>query len=232
MQANITPPKGCVAVFNQIRNYMIEHQLQPGDLLPTETQLCQWMGVSRNLLREALKSMEVIGMIRSCPGRGTEVCEFSLDFVLNHVMFCANQSNTKAIIELLEIRKRIELGFATQAYQALQPEDIIKIRAIMDGIKEKGKNKILFHHLDREFHMAIFKPLNNSTLNTLLGSIWSVDEHFRVDKKKLFLEETVVKHENIVLALEHRNFEAFQAAMLAHFSSGKYTRQAENFFEI
>ena len=45
--------------------------------------MCQMLGVSRNVLREAIKSMELMGMIQSCPGRGTVVKEFNLGFDLS-----------------------------------------------------------------------------------------------------------------------------------------------------
>ena len=62
-----------IQAFQEIRSYIIRNELKPGDLLPTEQTLCQNLGVSRNVLREAIKSMELMGMIQSCPGRGTQL---------------------------------------------------------------------------------------------------------------------------------------------------------------
>ncbi|MEZ7873305.1 MAG: GntR family transcriptional regulator, partial [Eubacteriales bacterium] len=50
-------------VFRQIRAYILQNNLQPGDLLPTEQALADMLEVSRNVVREAIKSMELLGMV-------------------------------------------------------------------------------------------------------------------------------------------------------------------------
>ena len=55
-------------VFRQVRAYIIQHNLQPGDLLPTEQALVEMLGVSRNVLREAIKSMELMGLVSARRG--------------------------------------------------------------------------------------------------------------------------------------------------------------------
>lgn len=217
-----------IQTFREIRSYIIRNSLKPGDLLPTEVTLCQMLGVSRNVLREAIKSMELMGIVRSWAGRGTVIQEFSLDFIFQNVMFAAAGDDSRAIREMLEIRKKIELGYMRQAYQALTEEDVHHIRGILEGIKAKWEQQIFFHADDREFHMALFAHMENKTLTSLLNAIWSVDEHFKIEEKSKYLDDTIVKHENIVLALEHHNLEAFEAAMLAHFSSGKYASTTSN----
>lgn len=220
-----------IQVFRKIRSLIISNNLQPGDLLPTEQALCESLGVSRNVLREAIKSMELIGLVSAQPGRGTTLQAFNLDFVFQNVIFASANNELKTIQEMLGIRKRLELGFMRQAYSSLQEEDIRYIRSIMERIKEKWElNKEYFHAEDREFHMALFKNLNNSTLLSLLDAIWSVDESFKVEEKVKHLADTIVKHENIIKALEVRNPEAFEAAMLAHFASSKYSN-SESFSE-
>ena len=77
--------------FREIRQFIVDQNLQPGDSLPTEQQLCQKLGVSRNVLREAIKSMEVMGLIEACPGRGTELREFSDEFFLQNVLCLPQQ---------------------------------------------------------------------------------------------------------------------------------------------
>ena len=58
-------------VFRQIRAYILQNNLQPGDLLPTEQALADMLEVSRNVVREAIKAMELMGMVSAQPGRGT-----------------------------------------------------------------------------------------------------------------------------------------------------------------
>ena len=219
-------------VFRQIRAYILQNNLQPGDLLPTEQALVDMLGVSRNVLREAIKSMELLGMVSAQPGRGTMLKQFNLDYVFQNVIFAAAGEEENAISEMLDIRKRLELAYARQAFETLQQEDIIRLRTILESIKKQWEEHRFFHADDREFHMALFSRIRNQTLMNMMAAIWDVDENFKTEEKFKHLDETIVKHENIVRALEAGNEEAFQAAMMAHFASGKYSKQAKSFEEL
>lgn len=212
-----------IQTFREIRGYIIKNELRAGDLLPTEQSMCEMLGVSRNVLREAMKSMELMGMIQSRPGRGTAVKEFNLDFIFQNVLFFTMGEEKKSIREMLAIRKMIELGYMRQAYLALNTEDIRNIRASLETIKAKWQQRIFFHADDKAFHMTLFKHLNNGVLNSLLEAIWAVDENFQPEEKIRHLGDTIGKHEAIVLALERHDYEAFAKAMEAHFASGKYS---------
>lgn len=121
--------------------------------------------------------------------------------------------------------QKLELAYMREAYHSLKPEDIAHIREILERIKHEWQQHIFFHADDKDFHMALFSRLNNPTLLSLMDAIWSVDENFQKEEKFKYLDDTVIKHEKIVHALEAHNEEAFVAAMLTHFSSGKYTSQ-------
>ncbi len=220
---NIKEEKLYIQTFREIRSYIIRNELRAGDSLPTEQNMCQMLGVSRNVLREAIKSMELMGMIQSCPGRGTVVKEFNLDFIFQNVLFFTVGEEKKSIREMLMIRKSIELSYMRQAYLALSGEDIRYIRECLESIKSKWQQRIFFHADDKNFHMALFRHLNNSVLTSLLDAIWAVDENFQPEEKTKHLDNTIAKHEAIVVALEQHDYDAFAKAMEAHFASGKYS---------
>ena len=161
---NLKEEKLYIQTFREIRSYIITHELKAGDSLPTEQAMCQMLGVSRNVLREAIKSMELMGMIQSCPGRGTVVKEFNLDFIFQNVLFFTVGEERKPIHEMLMIRKAIELSYMRQAYLALTSEDIRNIRESLEAIKAKWQQRIFFHADDKVFHMTLFRHLNNSGL--------------------------------------------------------------------
>ena len=210
--------------FRQIRSYIIRNNLQPGDLLPTEQQLCAELGVSRNVLREAIKSMEVMGMVSASPGRGTVIMPFNLDFVMQNVLFFRVGEDDARVREMFGIRKALELGYMRQAFLALEPADVKYIRICAQQIRRDYEQAGLFAQADREFHMALFRPLGNSVLSSLLNAIWMVDANFQLEEKSPHLEYSVAKHEAIADALEQYDFFAFARAMEAHFSSGKYSQ--------
>lgn len=213
-----------IQTFREIRGYIIRNGLKEGDFLPTEQQMCDMLGVSRNVLREAIKSMELMGMIQSCPGRGTVVKAFNLDFIFQNVLFFTVGEEKRSIREMLDIRKMIELSYMRDAYLALTDSDICKIREALESIKAKWEQHIFFHADDKAFHMALFTHLKNGVLNSLLEAIWAVDENYQLEEKAKHLGNTIAKHENIVEALENHDYDAFAKAMQAHFASGKYSK--------
>ncbi len=213
-----------IQAFREIRAYIMRQRLSPGDLLPTEAQLCAQLGVSRNVLREAIKSMELMGMVRAVPGRGTEVREFSLDFIFQNVLFFHMDGQDKHVREMFSIRKALELSFMRQAFDAITKEDIAKMRACATEIRNRWENGEMFEEADRQFHMTLFRSLNHSILNSVLDAIWAADTGFQLEAKMPHLASTVTKHERIVDALEKYDYISFAQAMLAHYSSGKYTQ--------
>ena len=220
-----------IQAFREIRSYIIRNSLKPGDLLPTEQEMSQTLGVSRNVLREAIKSMELMGMVAACPGRGTEVREFSLDFVFQNVLFFNVGGRDEPVREMFGIRRMLELSYMRQAFNALDNEDVAQLRLCLDRMQacaarlpEDESASLEFTEIDREFHRRLFQPLGNSVLNSLLEAIWAVDEGFELEKKSPHLVSSVPRHEAIVAALEDYDYRAFARAMEAHFSSGKYLK--------
>ena len=212
-----------IRTYREIRKYIVQNNLQPGDLLPTEQKLCETLGVSRNVLRESIKSMELMGMVRACPGKGTEVQAFNLDFILQNVLFFqVGPQEEHSIREMFGVRKVLELAYMRQAFHAMTEEDVRALRSLADAMRDNWSRGVFFIQEDKDFHLTLFRSLHNDVLLSLLEAIWSVDDVFELEKKQPHLEQTVTKHEAIVAALENHSYPAFARAMEAHFSSGKY----------
>lgn len=212
-----------IRTYREIRKYIVQNNLQPGDLLPTEQKLCETLGVSRNVLRESIKSMELMGMVRACPGKGTEVQAFNLDFILQNVLFFqVGPQEEHSIREMFGVRKVLELAYMRQAFHAMTEEDVRALRSLADAMRDNWSRGVFFIQEDKDFHLTLFRSLHNDVLLSLLEAIWSVDDGFELEKKQPHLEQTVTKHEAIVAALENHSYPVFARAMEAHFSSGKY----------
>lgn len=212
-----------IRTYREIRKYIVQNNLQPGDLLPTEQKLCETLGVSRNVLRESIKSMELMGMVRACPGKGTEVQAFNLDFILQNVLFFqVGPQEEHSIREMFGVRKVLELAYMRQAFHAMTEEDVRALRSLADAMRDNWSRGVFFIQEDKDFHLTLFRSLHNDVLLSLLEAIWSVYDGFELEKKQPHLEQTVTKHEAIVAALENHSYPAFARAMEAHFSSGKY----------
>lgn len=211
-----------VHVFNQIRNLIAERGLRTGDKLPTEQELCQMLGVSRNVVRESIKAMEIMGMVKSVAGRGCEIQEFSTEMLFESLFFFMGVSDPGLYFTILALRKKLELSYLEEAFYAIRDEDIREIRGVLSQCMHNWERNHFFHADDMRFHMAVFKPLKNRVLDSLLEAIWKVDEAFHPPRELSFEIQNIEKHENIVRALEEGSLEGFRQAMEEHFRTGKY----------
>jgi len=226
-----TSEKLFIHAFREVRAYILRNNLQPGDMLPSEAQLCAEIGVSRNVLREAIKSMELMGLVEACPGRGTMVLEFSLDFVFRHVLLFHMAEDEVSVRRMFDIRKVLELGYMRQAFDSIRPEDIRKMRELVDQMQVHWEESGTFAREDMLFHQTLFAGIGNPVLNSLLNSIWEIDIHFQLEEKLPHLASAVTKHRAIVEALEQYDYMAFARAMDHHYSSGKYMPQHSTYEE-
>ena len=81
------PPSLPETVQTAIRNFIADNNLRTGDALPPETQLTKQLGVSRNAIREAVKSLEMVGIVEVRRGSGLFVGDFSLDPLLDNLPY-------------------------------------------------------------------------------------------------------------------------------------------------
>jgi len=96
-------------IIERLKAYIVEHDLGPGARLPTERDLVGTLGVSRNVLREALKSLDAVGLIEIRVGDGTYVSEFDYSRLAGHVSFAISRSERK-LQDFVEARRTLELG--------------------------------------------------------------------------------------------------------------------------
>ena len=208
--------------LRQIHDLILERGLEPGDLLPPEQVLAGEFHVSRNVVREAIKSLEVIGVVRAVAGRGTELLPFSMEYIMEVMLFFQVPGNESAVRQMFDVRRHLELSYMRDAFYALEKEDIQHLREVVDRIRVSYEQEGLFAELDRDFHLTLFRPLKNAVLDSLMNAIWEVDVRFQLEEKRPHLGDSVAKHEAVVQALEAHDFIGFVKAMEYHFSSGKY----------
>lgn len=221
---NLKQEKLYKQVFYQIRNYIVDQELKFGEKLPTEAEMCEMLGVSRNVLREAVKSLELIGIVKSKPGVGIVVQEYTMDFLYKNMFFGLIVDDRELIKEILEVRKVLELGYSRRAFETITLEDI----EILEGIIEKDV-EIPFEDQDKEFHMTIFKHLKNKTLNSIFESAWLMDRGVNgLDTLTDSHDELIRNHTMIIDALKEKDIEKFIKALEYHFSSGLYIERGIN----
>lgn len=204
-------------VYDKIRKTMLEKQMSAGDKLPTEQELCELYGVSRNVVREAIKALEITGAVKSSPGIGIVVQEFNLEFMFEQLFYFLASDSRFLMGELQDIRRVLELGYAEETYQRMTDKTVAELREILEVMEFKCFKKQYFVQEDMRFHVKMAEPLNNRTLAAILHAYWDVDAVFSLPMKLEYLESSYADHAAIVDALEKKDFPLFYKALENHF---------------
>ena len=195
--------------------------LKPGKVLPPETQLAANLGVSRPIIREALKSLAGQGIIEVVSGKGAVVK--SLDSQLLQVFFRrAMQLEREAIIDLMELRKGIEVQAAALAAQRRTPDELTQLADIVAMMRRHLRVPDLYVEADIAFHRLIACMTHNALMYHLVRAIReaikdTLHENLLRQQSDEQLEHVQQGHEDIYTALEQGDAEAAGRAMAAHF---------------
>lgn len=182
-------------VFNSIIEMINNQEFVNGDKLPGEVELSESFQVSRNSVREALKSLEILGIVSSKSGTGTVVCETALRNIkyLNMI----NQLNDDNIIrEMWQTRIIIEPELTYLAIKNATDKDIKKIVEIADLTLDVFKNEIYNWDYGRQFHEEIYAISNNSLLRNFLTATLNELTFARFDYNLRMNYERIYKDTN------------------------------------
>lgn len=114
------------SVFEQLVSFVVSENWKPGDRIPPERELCQQLGIARTSLREALKAMELVGMVDSRIGDGTFVCPRS-EFLSRPLLWAFTGTDHDELQEIMEARTIIEENLAGLAAKRGTSEQIKEI---------------------------------------------------------------------------------------------------------
>lgn len=207
-------------VIEQIKEMIVEGNLKPGDLLPTERELAQAFGISRGTLREAFRILEREKLIEVKPGGGRYLSR-SLESIEDQNRIMDNIERA-TIMELLEAREIFETGIVELACERATEEDMDDIVKAFERWGQHTDEDDLTRP-DQEFHLAIAKASHNVVLVNMMEL--HMDLLQRTLSKTLQnagrREEVYKEHSQIVEAIKLRDAEKAKAALLHHLSKVK-----------
>lgn len=155
-------------IIKQLQELIRKGDLKPGDKLPPERELAVQLNVSRTAIREALRSLEMMGFINSKVGGGTYIRQVTLDNVILPFSSILSQDK-KLMMELIEVRMLLESEIAKLAARRINKD---KVAAIEDSLKlmekEIAEGKIGLRG-DNAFHDALALAAENSAMSKILN---------------------------------------------------------------
>jgi GntR family transcriptional repressor for pyruvate dehydrogenase complex len=150
-------------IYNRIREWLRSGKLKEGDPLPSERELAQLFDVSRVPVREALKVLEFVGIVRSIRGKGVFVKKISPNDIINTIDFVM-MDHTHTLLELFEVREGIETQAAYLAAERRTIEDLKNIESQLSVIDQNASKNLSSVDSTLDFHSAIIVASHNSAL--------------------------------------------------------------------
>lgn len=158
-------------VQTAIQTYILENRLRAGDALPPESELARQLDVSRNSVREGIKALESLGILETQRGRGVFVKDFSFEPLLDSLPY-GLLFDQQALIDLLEVRRILEVGLIESAMQTISAAQLERLWQVVENMHASAGRDETFVEEDREFHRLLFESLGNKTLLKLLDVFW------------------------------------------------------------
>jgi len=151
------------SAFEQLISHVVHGTWKAGDRIPPERDLCQQLGIARTSLREALKAMELVGMVESRVGDGTFVCPRS-EFLSRPLLWAFTGTDDTEFEEIMEARIIIEENLAGLAAQRATEADITAISDSVQSLHNAIAREEPILDADMSFHLAISRAAHNTVL--------------------------------------------------------------------
>lgn len=209
-------------VQRAVKQLILERGLTAGDPLPTEFELVQELGISRNSLREALKALQAVGIVEIRHGFGMSVGRMSLGALVDELTFhgrMSHQAGQSDLAHLVEIRAVLERGLIEEIVDRVPDRIPAELDTVMDRMEAEARAGQVTPETDRRFHELLYEPLANPLVNRLLGAFWEVYAELRDDLRPVHQEASAVaaRHRQIYDAVRARDRQAASDAMRRHF---------------
>ena len=204
-------------VSQQIQRFIRDGLLKPGDMLPPERELAEMFQVSRSSLRDAIRSLELMGLVEARQGEGTVVRDPSAEALINPLSTMLLQQR-ELVHELLEFREMIEPALAAHAASNASPEDLARLEYILKRQQEKVDRDELAVEEDSEFHYAIAQAAKNNVVLKVLDVFMDLLRESREQSLQLpgRLQKSIGGHRRVLAAIRRHDAPAAEAAMRRH----------------
>lgn len=213
--------KSYTRIIEYVKNQIMNGEIRIGDKLPAERELSESLGVSRNSVREALRTLDIMGVISSQHGAGNYLTgnfEKNLMETMS-MMFIMNQINYEQISQL---RLGLEIQAMMLAIDHITEFQINQLESIVSELEQgTEKNNVV---LDKQFHYIITLASKNLLIIDILQAVSDVMDHFNNDLRKEILgtKESKMKlheaHSLILKSIKNKDKELGREALYKHFS--------------
>ena len=197
-------------VFNTLRQAILKGELEPGERL-MEIQLAERLGVSRTPIREAIRKLELEGLVLMIPRKGAEVAKIS----------------ARSLRDVLEVRHALEELAIELACQRMSEEDVGNLQKAQEDFKKAiaEGDAMKIAETDEHYHDVIYEGTQNAKLIQMLNNLREQMYRYRLeyikdeDKRKIL----VLEHEKILKTVRERKVAEAKEAVREHIDNQEIT---------
>jgi GntR family transcriptional repressor for pyruvate dehydrogenase complex len=211
-------------IILQIEDAIVEGRLQAGDRLPSERELAETFGVSRASVREALRVLQMFGVVSARRGTGPDA---------GSVVAAGGQNGLQNALRLhtgllriptrdiVDVRATLESHAADTAAHDADPESLAQLRTLIDRMDE-AQSSGAYNDLDTEFHVQLARASGNALLPVLMEALRDtmrramLDGFARLDDWRRERDRLVVEHRRIVDRIADQDPAGAAAALREH----------------
>jgi DNA-binding FadR family transcriptional regulator len=209
-------------IVEQISNLILLGEVRPGDQLPTESEMARQFGVSRTVVREAVKALAARGLIHAIPGKGTFVAQPAWQEIVDELQLMLVLEN-HSLEDLMVMRRILEIPIARLAAQNANPAALDALTLDLERMRGAlGEGTDLdeeaFVRWDNAFHADLARATQNTVLGLYLQPVVLMQQAAR--EMLVRVPDVAVRaygfHERILSAVKDGDGDAAAAAMREH----------------
>jgi GntR family transcriptional repressor for pyruvate dehydrogenase complex len=203
-------------VAQQIERLILK-KLRPGDKLPSERELAEMLKVSRSSIRDAIRGLELRGLVEPRQGAGTIVREAPAEPLANPFANALNRRR-ELVSELLDFRKMLEPPLAARAATHASADDISEMEEILQRQADKQGQGDAAVAEDAEFHYSVALASGNSVVLKVIDIVMDLlrDTRERSLQVEGRAQKSLAGHRRILAAIKRHDAEAAKSAMRRH----------------
>jgi DNA-binding FadR family transcriptional regulator len=205
----------------QIKQYIVEQRLAPGDRLPTENQLAETFGISRLSVREATKALEFLGIVEAKTGVGLTVGRIDMGRVTEHLGFHSGLLDVDPR-QLIDSRVILETGVLPHVVRRMKDDATIEagLRKIVRQF-DSARDLKTFIALDIQFHRTLLEASGLQPLVAFGDLLHVFFQRFRESVKRADWTTGVESHRRLVEHLAAGNLDKATSELRKHIESHK-----------
>lgn len=187
--------------YEKVTHYVKERiktgELRVGDKIPTERELSEKLELSRNSVREALRTMDNMGLIRCRQGSGNYISG-EMQQIIEETLYMMFMLKQISDIDVSQLRRAIDIQAMILAVRNVNEDDIYEIKQLLDRLDVIEVDESAF--VDRDIHLLISKYSKNKLIEIINDTLSTIMEKFIFKARRL-----VIGNERDVLTVFHRD---------------------------